>query len=491
MVPLNLFAALLRAFDWNRVRRFILVGDPNQLPPIGPGKPFVDILAWLRSNEKTKGLVAELITRSRFESRDSEALELADSYVWDSRDPTDDVMLSRIARSDTGGDLFVRFWNGKEDLERQIAECMNEELSLETGENDYRPLDESLGFTTKDPSKLTSWQILCPTRIHYFGSGEMNRLVQLRFRAPFMNSFGMKHARPFGSQRIVLHDKVIQKVNRRRLAYGGLGSKNYYYVANGEIGGVESTSRGPSSRGAESEDSLKVQFSSQPDKAFYYPRNQVDLNLELAYAMTVHKAQGSDFERVFLIVPRKSRTLSREVIYTGLTRFRQKLVLLVEKDIEPLLAYRSPDSSATARRQTNLFRVSHTAVSSTGFKPEELTHRTRTGILVRSKWEVIIAEALSSLGLSYKYEEPLRNPRDPNDFVLPDFTVYHEGEVFYWEHLGMLSEEDQRRRWEAKEKWYMRNHFAERLIATRDGPRQEMDSSQIETIARSKILGIH
>jgi hypothetical protein len=183
--------------------------------------------------------------------------------------------------------------------------------------------------------------------------------------------------------------------------------------------------------------------------------------------------------------------LSREVIYTGLTRFRQKLILLLEKDIEPLLAYRSPGSSATARRQTNLFGVSHAAVSSTAFRPEGLVHGTRTGILVRSKSEVIIADALSSLGLSYKYEEPLRSPKDPDDFVLPDFTVYYEGEVFYWEHLGRLSDEHYRRRWEDKEEWYVRNHFAERLIATREGPKQEIDSSQIETIARSKILGIH
>lgn len=51
---------------------------------------------------------------------------------------------------------------------------------------------------------------------------------------------------------------------------------------------------------------------------------EVDGNLELAYALTVHKAQGSDFDVVFLILPRSAATLSRELLYTGLTRFRQK-----------------------------------------------------------------------------------------------------------------------------------------------------------------------
>jgi len=489
MLPLDLIATLFRAIEWNHVKRLILVGDPNQLPPIGPGKPLVDILAWLRSSEKTKGLVAELRTRSRFESRDSEALELADSYVWDSSDPTDDMMLSRIAKSDTKGDLVVRFWSRKDELEGQIAQCMREELGLRPDENDYESLDKSLGFTTNDPSKLSSWQILCPTRIHYFGTGEMNRLVQLKFRMGLIHGlYGKNRVRPFGSQQIVWHDKVIQTANVTRSAFLDSGGKEYSYIANGEIGGVIFTRRGTSQGGVKKPDSLEVRFSSQKDRRFYYPKNQVDSNLELAYAMTVHKAQGSDFGVVFLIMPKSARTMSREVIYTGLTRFKQKLVLLIEKDIEPLLTYRRPDSSATARRQTNLFGVSLPAASQTGYRPEGLIHRTRSGILVRSKSEVIVADTLSSLGLSYKYEEPLRNPDDREDFMLPDFTVYYEGEVFYWEHLGMLSEEYYRQRWENKKMWYTKHHYAERLITSQDGSKREIDSSQIESIARRRIL---
>jgi hypothetical protein len=61
------------------------------------------------------------------------------------------------------------------------------------------------------------------------------------------------------------------------------------------------------------------------------------------------------------------------------------------------------------------------------------------GILVRAKLEVIVAGALSKLGISYEYEQKLSSKSDPNDFRLPDFTVSYGGDTFYWEHLGMLS----------------------------------------------------
>ena len=51
MIPMDVLGVLFRALDLNQVSRLILVGDPNQLPPIGPGRPFVDIIAWLEGDE--------------------------------------------------------------------------------------------------------------------------------------------------------------------------------------------------------------------------------------------------------------------------------------------------------------------------------------------------------------------------------------------------------------------------------------------------------
>ena len=48
MLDLPLLATFFRAVNWNAVQRLILVGDPNQLPPIGTGKVFADLIDWLR-----------------------------------------------------------------------------------------------------------------------------------------------------------------------------------------------------------------------------------------------------------------------------------------------------------------------------------------------------------------------------------------------------------------------------------------------------------
>src|ERR1700675_4265083 len=53
---------------------------------------------------------------------------------------------------------------------------------------------------------------------------------------------------------------------------------------------------------------------------------------KLAYALTVHKAQGSEFQKVFVVLPKNCRPLSRELLYTALTRSRRQLVLLIEGD---------------------------------------------------------------------------------------------------------------------------------------------------------------
>ena len=76
---------------------------------------------------------------------------------------------------------------------------------------------------------------------------------------------------------------------------------------------------------------LNVAFAQRPDVRFEFWPSQFGGDgapLELAYALTVHKAQGSEFGVVFIVLPKRSRLLSRELLYTALTRSRQHLVLL-------------------------------------------------------------------------------------------------------------------------------------------------------------------
>ena len=260
-------------------------------------------------------------------------------------------------------------------------------------------------------------------------------------------------------------------------------------------------------------DYLQVGFSTQDGVTYRYSRNQVDENLELAYALTVHKAQGSDFKVVFLIIPKEAQTLSRELIYTGLTRFRERLVLLIEGDTETLRRLRLPDSSATHLRNTNLFTLSLRPDESRPEIPfpEALIHRTRRGVLVRSKSEVIVANVLDGLvddpsEIDWKYEEPLFSSEARDDYRLPDFTIGFVGDTYYWEHLGMLSVPAYREGWERKRRWYeerlgipvvgdgARPGFdvepgtTPLVITSRDGDNGSIDVPHIEALARRYIL---
>ena len=290
-----------------------------------------------------------------------------------------------------------------------------------------------------------------------------------------------KGIKPFGEQEIVWTDKVMQAINCRKTSYPR--GEGLDYVANGEIGLVVATSKGN-----DRPDTVKVQFSTQPKSSYYYPRPSVESELELAYALTVHKSQGSDFDIVFLILPKSASTLSRELLYTGLTRFRQKMVLLIERDTAILEKLRNPQCSDTLLRNTNMFVLAVRPESTDRYYPEHLIHSTRKGTMVRSKSEVIVADMLTSLGISYEYEQKLPSNDDQNDFRLPDFTVSYEGDTFYWEHLGMLSVPSYRQAWDRKRQWYEDNGFLDRVITSEDGPDGSINAAEIERIAREKIL---
>lgn len=486
MIPTDLFGTLLRALDTGPLSRLILVGDPNQLPPIGPGRPFADIIEWLEREHQE--CIAPLRVGMRVDededepAADSVALALADGYRASVVSPGDDEILAAVARGQSAGDLEVVFWEDHDELLAKLRHRMGANLDIR---DDYRSFNASLGIDSKDWDRSEDWQILSPTRAQHFGTDDLNRLMQGEYKvgliAQAKNPYS-KSPRPFGEQEIVWTDKVIQIVNRSKK--GWPRNAGLDYVANGEIGIVRNTSQGATS------DYADVVFSTQTEVSYRYFRQQASEELDLAYALTVHKAQGSDFRVVFLIIPQNASTLSRELIYTGLTRFRHKLVLLIEKDIEPLRRLRNPEYSDTRMRNTHMFTLALRPDDlRRPYHPEALIHRTRKGVAVRSKSEVVVADILDGLEISYQYEQPLFSRSDPKDFRLPDFTASFEGDVFYWEHLGMLSVPSYREAWERKRGWYEDNCYADRLITSEDGPDGSIDATRIESIARERILG--
>jgi len=143
--------------------------------------------------------------------------------------------------------------------------------------------------------------------------------------------------------------------------------------------------------------------------------------------------------------------------------------------------------SETIRRNTNLFTLMVRAEGTEIPFPEKLIHRTITGELVRSKSEVVVANILTKLGITYHYEKPIEYA--PNDFRLPDFTATYKGQTVYWEHLGMLNLPYYKRDWERRRKWYERHNLIDKVITSQDGPDGSIDSQEIERLARERILG--
>ena len=494
MIPTDLMGTLLRALDSNAIRRLILVGDENQLPPIGPGRPFADLLNWLYVQHPE--CIASLQTAMRTgdgNSSDgrSRALLLASGYRAEGGEPGDDEVLSEVARGISAEDLEITFWDGNDDLIRKILDRLQADLGIAPG--DYEAFNGSLGIATNNWKRSEAWQLLSATRRDFFGTDNLNRIIQREFRGKLIASSrrpGGHKARPFGDEDIVYTDKVIQVRNQPRRAWPP-DSDGLDYVANGEIGVVKDTARG--SGGS---DHLDVVFSSQTSHQYRYYRNEVEASLELGYALTVHKAQGSDFDTVFVVIPQSAGTLSRELLYTALTRFKQRLVLLVERDIESLLRLRRQEESETQRRRTGLFAVdelgggrSVPASSNHGAHlPAGLKHQGPGGLRLRSKSEVIISQVFEQLGISFEYEAPLRSQHDPKDFRLPDFTVSYEGDVYYWEHLGMLAVPEYHERWDRKRQWYEANGYLPQLITSEDSPDGAVDVQAITETARRRIL---
>ncbi len=104
----------------------------------------------------------------------------------------------------------------------------------------------------------------------------------------------------------------------------------------------------------------QVEFSSQVGFKYDYGSRDTDDGglppLELAWAITVHKSQGSEFGTTFLVLPKAARHVSRELLYTALTRQTERIVLLYEASLDELLELTRTMRSEVASRLTDLFR---------------------------------------------------------------------------------------------------------------------------------------
>lgn len=488
MLTMDDLYAVLLALDLGHVARLILVGDPNQLPPIGVGRPFADLVGVLDEPSSYDEVVAAQVrARLTVEVRTvlggpSDALRLAAWFTNEPQPKDADRVLSRLELNEAFNDLEIVTWKTPEELRERISEQLQSQLGL-ASPTDIAGFDRALGLTEQGwipfdaPDGAEAFQILSPVRMHAHGVHDLNRWLQRRFRprrawAPTM-----------GEEEIGAKDKVIQLRNQKRDGWSPQGGTQEQYLANGEIGTV--------ARYKQKGGWFDVAFAGRPGLTFGYRTTNFGEDggpLELAYALTVHKAQGSDFGIVFFVLP-QTRLLSRELLYTGLTRSKQKLVLLVEgDDVSGLYDLTLPTKSETARRNTNLFRsVVREDVEETPYA-EHLIHRVSDGRMVRSKSELAIAIELQRLGMWGRcdYERPLEG-LVTGGRLRPDFTfIDAAGDPIIWEHLGMLDKESYRRSWEWKLNWYEQNGYrpGENLFTTKDDQSGGLDQTEITQVAR-------
>ncbi len=132
-------------------------------------------------------------------------------------------------------------------------------------------------------------------------------------------------------------------------------------------------------------------------------------------------------------------------------------------------------------------------IQSGRFRVEGRTQRTLSGILVRSKSEVIVADTLTYLEIPFLYEAEVRLfDADGKEIVLhPDFTILcPDGTVLYWEHLGLLQDEAYAENFAKKLYLFHRNGFTigQELIVTADDRSGQINSLQIRELAERLVL---
>ena len=277
MVDVQLLYSLLQAIP--RGKRLILVGDPDQLPPVGPGFPFSDML---RSEMLPTVRLTEVFRQAQ------ESLIVMNAHRVNKGQMPD---LKNVS-----SDFFF--------MRRQSEEAL---CSL------IRDL-----CTTRLPQKMgipaDQIQVLSPTRKGGVGTGNLNKILQAALNPPASE----KKERPFGDFVFREGDRVMQIRNNYDIVWKSAdGSSVGTGIFNGDVGTITAI--------RQAEETMTVLFD---DREAEYDFTQLG-ELEPAYAMTVHKSQGSEYRAVILTAWNGSPyLLSRSILYTAITRARELLIIV-------------------------------------------------------------------------------------------------------------------------------------------------------------------
>lgn len=299
MVDVLLLHSLLKAVPTKA--RIILVGDPDQLPPVGAGAPFADCLA--------SGMLPTIRLREIFRQAEQSLIVMNAHRVNRGEMPQ---------LHDVKNDFFFLRCKSEEEVAQTVQQlCCTR-------------LPKNMGIPAEQI------QVLSVTRKGGVGTWSLNARLQRALNPPQPN----KKERPWGDFTFREGDRVMQIRNNYDIVWKKSdGSAVGNGIFNGDIGTVLRID-------AQSE-TVSVRFD---EKEVDYDFSQLG-ELEPAYAMTVHKSQGSEYRAVVMPVWSGSPyLLSRSVLYTAITRARELLILVGREEVVAAMT----ENAKKNRRYTGL-----------------------------------------------------------------------------------------------------------------------------------------
>jgi exodeoxyribonuclease V alpha subunit len=276
MIDIYLFDKLLQSISLET--NVLFVGDENQLPSVGPGQIFRDLV-------HSDVIPATILTQIYRQQNQSSIIKNAHKIIQGLKS-TDEDGIQFDHHFD--GDFFLL---GKNTSIEGIKQNLIESIHRMMEHHHYQ---------------LKEIQILFPAKQGQIGVHALNTLIQETFN-PLMD--GKQEFKLVDGSVLRQGDRVMQSVNNYDLQ-----------VFNGEVGEILSIKENQ-----DGDKEIEVDFG---DKKVIYNESDVD-ELILSYAMTVHKSQGSEFPVVLLPLHNiHSNLMHRNLIYTAITRAREKVVLI-------------------------------------------------------------------------------------------------------------------------------------------------------------------
>jgi len=277
MIDISLMCSLLKAMK--KECRLIMVGDADQLPSVGPGNMFSDVI-------RSEVIPVISLTEIFRQAEESGIVKCAHN-------------VNRGVMPDLT-EKYTDFFFMRRQTEEQIAETVAELYS--------KRLPENMGI---DPAQI---QVLSPTRKRASGTLALNELLQEKLNP----RDAQKKEKQSGDFVFRTGDKVMQIRNNYDILWESHDKRESGAgVFNGDIGFIKSIDN--------DKESVIVDFE---DKLVTYTFDKLP-ELEPAFAMTVHKSQGSEYHAVILaMTSAAAMLLSRSVLYTAMTRAKSLLVIV-------------------------------------------------------------------------------------------------------------------------------------------------------------------